>query len=156
MAPARSPFRIRGQPTTVGQFITATLTDANGNTSEFSNAIVAGQGTTNPLVVTNTNDGGNGSLRAAIIFANSHANGASPDVISFAIPGGGVQTISPVTALPDITDPVTIDGYTQTGASANTLATGNNAKILIQLSGASAPRVQRGFALRPTIRWFAD
>ena len=43
----------------------------------------------------------------------------------------------PLAALPVITDPVIIDGYTQPGASANTLATGDNAVILIDIRGAS-------------------
>src|SRR5262249_34685315 len=37
--------------------------------------------------------------------------------------------------LPAITDPVIIDGYTQPGASQNTLAAGDNAVLLIQLDG---------------------
>ena len=37
-----------------------------------------------------------------------------------------------------ITDTVTIDGYTQSGASANTLAVGSDAAILIELDGSSA------------------
>ena len=45
-----------------------------------------------------------------------------PDVISFNILGGGVHTISPASALPTITDPVIIDGYTQPGATPNTNA----------------------------------
>ena len=50
-----------------------------------------------------------------------------PDAITFSIPGSGVQTISPASPLPTITDPVIIDGYSQPGASPNTLAVGNNA-----------------------------
>jgi hypothetical protein len=84
--------------------------------------------------VTNTANGGAGSLRRAIADANQN-NG--PDVIVFNIPGAGVHTIAPTAALPDITDPVTIDGYTQPGASANTLATGNNAVLRIELNGAN-------------------
>ena len=82
--------------------------------------------------VTNTNDSGAGSLRQAIIDAN---NTAGTQTISFNIPGAGVQTIKPLTPLPNITDPVIIDGYTQPGASANTLATGDNAVLLIELDG---------------------
>jgi parallel beta-helix repeat protein len=62
--------------------------------------------------VTNTNDGGPGSLRAAILSANSNAG---LDTISFNIPAAGVHTISPTSPLPKITDPVTIDGTTQPG-----------------------------------------
>src|SRR6478672_2389911 len=85
--------------------------------------------------VTNTNDSGAGSLRQAIIDANGHRG---PDSISFNIPGSGVRTIAAASELPVITSPVTIDGYTQPGASANTLESGDNAKILIELNGASA------------------
>src|SRR5205807_1996407 len=60
------------------------------------------------------------------------------DTINFNIPGAGVHTISPASALPTITDPVTIDGYTQPGASMNTLANSDNAVLLIELNGASA------------------
>ena len=38
---------------------------------------------------------------------------AVPDTIDFAIPGAGVHTITRTRALPTITDPVIIDGYTQ-------------------------------------------
>jgi len=73
----------------------------------------------NTFTVINTNDSGAGSLRQAITDANNHAG---LDTIDFNIPGSGVQTITPASDLPAITDPVIIDGYTQTGASANTLA----------------------------------
>ena len=75
------------------------------------------------------------SLREAINLANS-APGA--DTIDFDIPGTGVQTISLLSALPTITDPVVINGYTQPGAKQNSLANGDNAVLLIELSGASA------------------
>ncbi len=87
------------------------------------------------FTVINVNDTGAGSLRQAILDANS-AGGA--DTISFNIAGAGVKTIGPTSALPDITDSVVIDGYTQPGSSANTLATGNNGILLIELNGANA------------------
>src|SRR5262249_44581640 len=46
-----------------------------------------------------------------------------------------IHDIHVITALPAITDTVVIDGYTQPGASANTLAIGDNAVILIELDG---------------------
>jgi hypothetical protein len=66
----------------------------------------------NPFVVTNTNDSGLGSLRAAIEAAN-----ATPavDTISFNIPGAGPHVIAVATALPALTQPVVIDGRTQPG-----------------------------------------
>lgn len=85
-----------------------------------------------PLLVTNTLDSGPGSLRQAIIDANT---AAGPDIINFSISGGGVQTITLLSVLPDITDSVTIDAYTQSGASPNTLAVGDNAVLTIVLNG---------------------
>jgi hypothetical protein len=78
------------------------------------------------LVVTNTNDSGPGSLRQAILDSNANAGA---DTISFNIPGTGPHTISPASALPTITDTVTIDGTTQPGFAG---------KPIIELSGASA------------------
>jgi len=71
-----------------------------------------------PLMVTNTNDNGTGSLRAAILTANLTAGHV---FIDFAIPGSGTQTISLATVLPKITAQVTIDGTTQTGFSGTPL-----------------------------------
>jgi CSLREA domain-containing protein len=77
------------------------------------------------------------TLRAAIEEANTTA---AADTINFDIGGSGVKTISPATAfgLPSIAEPVTIDGYTQPGASPNTLAVGNNAAPKIELDGSGA------------------
>ncbi len=61
-----------------------------------------------------------------------------PDTISFAIPGAGLHSITPLSILPTITDPVMIDGCTQPGSSANTLAVGNNSNHLIELNGNGA------------------
>ncbi len=124
-------------PYTVGQLITATLTNSGGETSEFSNPVTISTYDANPLVVTNTNDSGNGSLRAAILYANANpaADGA-PNLISFSIPGSGLETITLFSPLPVVTEPVTIDGYTQPGASPNTSAIDDNANILIEISAA--------------------
>ncbi len=86
------------------------------------------------FTVTNTADSGAGSLRQAILDANA---AGSTDTIGFAIVGSGVHTISPASALPQITGPVTVDGYTQSGSSANTNAPdeATNAVILIELDG---------------------
>src|SRR5215204_2846667 len=97
------------------------------------------------FTVTTTDDSGAGSLRQAIEDANSHANSGA-DTIEFNIPDtdtgcnatSGVCTISPSSALPLITDPVIIDGYSQPAASANTLAVGNDAVLKIELSGPDA------------------
>lgn len=77
------------------------------------------------FTVTNTNDSGAGSLRQAILDANSNAGS---DTIAFNVSGagcsGGVCTITPASFLPFATDTVTIDGYTQPGSSPNTNPTG--------------------------------
>ena len=64
------------------------------------------------FTVTNTNDSGAGSLRQAIIDANSLAG---TDTIDFNIAGGGLHTINLLSALPDITDTVILDATTQPG-----------------------------------------
>ncbi|MBX9581092.1 MAG: hypothetical protein K2X87_12355, partial [Gemmataceae bacterium] len=74
----------------------------------------------NTYTVTNTNDSGAGSFRQAILDANA-ATGA--DTIRFNIAGdlGEVHTIRPSyigggVSLPVITDPVTVDGWSQGGS----------------------------------------
>jgi uncharacterized repeat protein (TIGR01451 family) len=118
------------------------LTSVAGERSpalSVSPGIVAG---TNPralpaqiFTVTNINDTGGGSLRDAINLANADS---VMDTINFNITSGchpttGVCTIAPASPLPTITQPVEINGYTQPGASENTLAVGNNAVLLIEL-----------------------
>jgi hypothetical protein len=63
--------------------------------------------------VTNNADAGLGSLRQAILNANKHIGA---DRIVFNMPSSFL-TISLVSALPTITDPVTIDGTTQKGST---------------------------------------
>lgn len=76
--------------------------------------VAAGAAVSEPFIVTNTSDSGSGSLRWAIESAN--VNSGSDD-ISFDISGSGPHTIHLLSALPEIGDSVTIDGYTQSGAS---------------------------------------
>ncbi len=75
------------------------------------------------------------TLRAAIEEAND-TSGA--DDIGFDLGGSGGQAISPASALPPITDTLIIDGYTQEGASPNTLDEGNDAVLNVILGGLSA------------------
>jgi len=117
----------------------------------------------NIFTVTNTSDGvivdginktgPAGSLRKAIFDAN-HATGTSTIVFNIPTtdPGYNATTgtfrIQPLSesvpnafdnfALPPINATILIDGYTQPGASPNTLANGDNAKILIQIDGSKA------------------
>ncbi len=77
------------------------------------------------------------SLREAINAANANSG---TDTIAFNIPGVGPHTIQPTSALPTITDPVVIDGYTQSGASPNTNGPGLglNTVLKIELDGTNA------------------
>jgi uncharacterized repeat protein (TIGR01451 family) len=97
------------------------------------------------FTVINTNDSGPGSLRQAIL----DANGAAGSTIDFNIPGSGVHTILPQTALPEISVPTTIDGYSQPGASANTNGPGlgDNAVIEIEIRGDSPGLFADGLTL---------
>ena len=98
-----------------------------------------------------------GSLRLAITNASEDSGGGESGYFSivFNIPATdpgcnastGVCLLQPVSenlgagdfnALPPIYANLTIDGYTQPGASPNTLANGDNAKILIQIDGGMA------------------
>ncbi len=84
------------------------------------------------FTVTNTADNGDGSLRNAIVDANT---AAGTDAIAFDIPGGNSRRSLQPRPCREITDPVVIDGYTQPGASPNTLAVGNDAVLKIVLDG---------------------
>ncbi len=120
-------------PTVTNTALMTNTSDINSdNDTATDEANVTGATT---YTVVNTNDSGAGSLRQAILDANANAG---LDIIAFNIPGSGVRTISPTSPLTDIVDPVIINGYTQPGSSPNTLATGNDAVILIEINGANA------------------
>lgn len=101
------------------------------------------------------------TLRAAIQEANFTAGA---DSIDFEIPGDGPHTIAPASEdLPTIVEPVTIDGYTEGDTTAtttddareNTLASGTNADLRIEIRGASADLGSNGLTIasgRTTIR----
>jgi hypothetical protein len=100
------------------------------------------------FTVTTTADSGAGSLRQAIINAN---NAAGADTIEFDIPGAGVHTIVLGSALPVVSDALTIDGYTQDEAAPNTaaLADGTNAVLTVEVSGAAV-------GAEPCLTWAAS
>jgi hypothetical protein len=98
-----------------------------GNTSEFSPQF-QGAGVTTVTTTSDTSDGDTSSiaallgnrgadsfisLREAIIATNNTANGGSPDEIHFDITGSGPHTIILTSALPNITDAVVIDGWSE-------------------------------------------
>jgi CSLREA domain-containing protein len=97
---------------------------------------------TGPVYTVNAADDGSGNfcgilhcnLREAIVAANAHANGASPDQIHFALPGSAPFIIQPLSALPAISDPVVIDGSTQSGG-------------IVELNGSQAGAGVDGFAI---------
>jgi hypothetical protein len=115
--------------------VTATTDDlASGATSEFSQAIEAVAGGAR-RVVSNTNDSGPGSFRAAVLAANASQ---APSTIVFEIPGDAPHTIVPSTGF-QFVSPVIIDGYSQPGSSQNTLEEGTNAVLGVVFDGVQAP-----------------
>ena len=110
--------------------VTVTATDTCGSSSSktFTLTVLA-QGNT---ITVNTAadtvaDDGTCSLREAITSANTHtASGATSgecnagltgtDLIAFNISGTGPHVIAPASPLPDITEPLVVDGLTQPGA----------------------------------------
>jgi CSLREA domain-containing protein len=72
------------------------------------------------------------SLREAINLANTQDNIAQR--ITFDISGSCPRVILIDSPLPDVTDSLTIDGYTQPGANANELDFGSNANICIGIT----------------------
>lgn len=134
--PVNVTIPVTAQPP-FGSFITTTVTSPGGSTSEFSSCTQLEQ----PLVVNSRNDVADGacsaahcSLRDAIIAANSTP---APDAITFNIttPATGELLIQPSTALPTITAPVLIDGYSQPGALVNTDQNVSNAELRVRIDG---------------------
>jgi hypothetical protein len=115
------------------------------NVDALSDLVILKEGSSTPAVastapmatftVTNTNDSGAGSLRQAILSANTNV---SADLIVFNIPGAGPHTITPTSALPEIIDPVTIDGTTQPGFMGTPI---------IELNGTSAGENANGLVV---------
>jgi CSLREA domain-containing protein len=125
--------------------ITATATTTDG-TSEISACITvtdpppgiavdsAGDSTTLNGGCDATGDGNTCTLREAITLANTQAGN---DAIRFAIPGDGPHVISLVASLPQITQGLSIDGYTQAGALPNADSERSDAVIKIEIRAGS-------------------
>jgi hypothetical protein len=109
--------------------VTSTAQDASGNTNScsFTVRVIPYR-----LYVLNTNDSGPGSLRQAMLDAN-----ASPDqnLILFNVPGAGAQVIQPLSPLPQISSPVTIDGSSQPGYAGTPLIVINGSLISTNADG---------------------
>lgn len=96
------------------------------------------------FTVVNADDGGPGSLRAAIADANA-AGGSN--TITFAIPGSGPHVIALASPLPAVGGTLTIDGYSQPGSATNTRSPeqgGLDAQLMIELVGSG----NYGFAIQ--------
>ena len=142
--PASSNLRLAGAIDFEGEPVAAL--GMRLNLDAISDLVVLRSGVSAPTVivstpaatftVTNTNDDLlPGSLRKAI----SDANGSpGADLINFNIPGAGTKTISPLSQLPALTGPVTLDGTTQNPGSATPP---------IELAGNSAGPGVRGLSL---------
>ncbi|HMY72777.1 MAG TPA: CSLREA domain-containing protein, partial [Blastocatellia bacterium] len=118
---APGAFTFNFTPVAGKPFITATATDNNGNTSEFSACRMVGNAPAQNIIVNTTADtvaaDGGCSLREAIQAVNVRgtvnecsASASGPYTITFNIPGTGTPTINVGNALPAIIEPVTIDG----------------------------------------------
>jgi hypothetical protein len=93
------------------------------------------------FVVSSVADSGPGSLREAIALAN---NNSGADAIHFAINSGGHATIKPLTALPTLYGPVTLDATTQPGYVG---------QPLIELSGELAASGASGLTVEGLRTW---
>lgn len=96
--------------------------------------VVAGPAAAATFTVTNTNPSGTGSLAKAIADANLTTD---PDLIEFDI--DSATAFLPIAGpLPAITQPLTIDGYTQFGTTKNTAVNDtNNAFVRIEIDAAA-------------------
>jgi hypothetical protein len=128
--------------------VTIYATDSQGATAATEFWLNVGS----TFTVTSTGDNGGvnpapgagtGTLRQAIVDADNASPSGEPSLIAFSIPTTdlgystitGAFTIEPLSALPAITVPVALDGYTQPGASPNTQTVGDNAVLNIVLDG---------------------
>ena len=101
----------------------------------FAVELLEGRQMLSTLYVTTASDNGSntsplaGSLRAEILAADA-ATAGTYTTIEFKIPGSGLHEIELQSPLPAITNPVNIDGLSQTGSTAT--------NPLIQIDGTDA------------------
>ena len=130
--PVQTLALVAGSPAIdAGSSTTCATADTRGVSRPQGTAcdIGAFEADVNTFLVSNTSDSGAGSLRQAITDANATGNlPAGPDRVEFDLPGPGVQTISISGLLPNLSDPVVIDGWSQPGFSG---------QPLIEVSGGS-------------------
>jgi Bacterial Ig-like domain (group 3)/Right handed beta helix region len=114
-------------------------TDSIGATLSLRQAIEISNGT---LLVSSLSPAERAQVRGAL---------SSPNTIDFNIPAtkGPLYDIAVTSPLPTITSPVVINGYSQTGASANTNGPGlgDNAVLNIELDGTSAGSGANGLVI---------
>ncbi|MBI2947857.1 MAG: right-handed parallel beta-helix repeat-containing protein [Verrucomicrobia bacterium] len=84
------------------------------------------------FTVTNTEDKGPGSLRQAILDANQTEEA---DSIEFKIPGLEPYTVRPLSPLPSISAPLTIDGTTQPGFAGQPIIELDGTRVTTQAAG---------------------
>src|SRR6266566_634840 len=148
-SPSVTSFPPAGSSFALGSnVVTGTAVDrcGNSNSCNFIVRVIPYQ-----LQVTNTDDTGPGTLRQALLDAND-----SPDEnrVVFALLGAGPFTIRLRSALPTITSPIFIDGWSQSGSNGSPVieldgsGASNAIDGLVILSGASTVRglALHGFA----------
>lgn len=138
------------EPLPIGTMLTATATALDGSSSEFSPCFPLDPP---PRVVNSVADPGSGgctvaecTLREAITAANAGSAGSIHSIV-FDIDGPGPHVIAPTAPLPTITRTTSIDGYSQPGASPNTLAEGSNAVLQVRIDGIDAGPAATGLAV---------
>ncbi len=148
-SPIVTSFPPAGSSFAVGSnVVTGSAVDrcGNSNSCDFIVRVLPYQ-----LQVSNTDDAGPGTLRQALLDAND-----SPDEnrVVFALPGAGPFAIRLRSALPTITSPIIIDGWSQSGSNETPVieldgsGASNAIDGLVILSGASTVRglALHGFA----------